>query len=148
MSVKFQELPYQASDTSQAWHVGSRPFLHNLDVLGAKVDHADALQAITSSTSDLLAITFKALGNGVMDNVADIRFVYTHTEGYRSNDDDVIGDHEPFLHCNPCTIRHSGVISAGIESGEFQTSCYSIRLLHESQIHCTQNKDFPHTSCV
>lgn len=93
ISINFQELPYQSFDTSQAWHVGPRPFFRDFDVLGAKIDHADTFQTITSSASDFLAVTFKALGDGVMDNVADVQLVYTHAECYRSDDDDVVGCH-------------------------------------------------------
>ena len=66
-----------------------------------------------------------------MDNVADVRFVYTHTECYRSDDDDVVGGHKLVLHRGPSVICHSSMIPISIESGTFQTCRCNVRLLCE-----------------
>ena len=78
-------------------------FLKFMDILIIIESNAIPLASVTTGAARLLVITFKALGDVVMDNEAHIRFVDTHAEG------DGGDNHIHFLHQEFVLILFTGL---------------------------------------
>ena len=93
--------------------------LHELlelaQVVRREESEADAFSAVSASSACLLIIAFEALGNVVVDDVADVGFVDAHTKSNGSNDD-VDALHEEVVLCLcPIDRLHSCMISACLD---------------------------------
>ncbi len=91
-------------------------FLELLDILVAVEGQAVALTTITTGTTRLLVVTFERLGNVVVNHIAHIGFVDTHTEGDRCH------NNIDTLHEEVILIRrtrggiHTGMVGTGFDA--------------------------------
>jgi hypothetical protein len=97
----------------------SKVFQHR-EVFRGGEDFAVRGRAIATGAADLLRVVFHALREVVVIDRPDIRFVDTHAEGDRRNDDGVVGRHESILHRLACLGLHARVIGLGGKTSRHQ----------------------------
>jgi hypothetical protein len=68
-----------------------------VEVFSTEEEHAVALLAITSCTSDFLRVPLETGWKVVVDDVADVSFVDPHAESDCSTDDHIFRGHELVL---------------------------------------------------
>ena len=74
-----------------------------------------SLATITSGATCLLIISLKTLGNVVVDDETHIRFVDTHTEGYRCHNDIYLLHQKVVLCLRACCSIKTGMIGSSLD---------------------------------
>ena len=91
-------------------------FLEFLDILVAVEGEAVTLATITTGTTRLLIVALERLGNIVVNHIAHVGLVDTHTEGNRSDNNIDTLHEEVILILGACGGIHTGMIGTGFDA--------------------------------
>ena len=90
-------------------------FLHLLEILAGIECKTDPFAAVTAAPPRFLIVAFQRFRHIIMDHIADIGFVYTHAESYRSHNNIYFLKQKSVLIGASGSAVHTGMISKGAD---------------------------------